>query len=185
MAIAILGGTFDPVHNAHLAMAEAALKHLPIETVLFIPTGTTHYRDPAVASAADRLAMLRLAIQGHPGFEIDERELAPQATGYTVDTLRSLRAELGDAPVYFLMGSDQYAKLDTWRDPQEVRRLAELVVFARPGASVKGNAARTIPFAAMEDSGTEIRARAARGEDLSGLVPARVAEYIARRGLYR
>jgi len=185
VAIAILGGTFDPVHNAHLAMAEAALKHLPIEAVLFMPTGTTHYRDPAVASAADRLAMLRLAIQGHPGYKIDERELAPQATGYTVDTLRSLRAELGDAPVYFLMGSDQYAKLDRWKDPEEVRKLAELVVFARPGFLTDGRIAKTIPFESMGDSGTEIRARAARGEDLSALVPARVAEYIARRGLYR
>ena len=185
MAIAILGGTFDPVHNAHLAMAEAALKHLPIEAVLFMPTGTTHYRDPALASAADRLAMLRLAVQGRPGFKIDERELAPRATGYTVDTLRSLRAELGDATIYFLMGSDQYAKLDTWRDPDEVRRLAELVVFARPGASAKGKAAKTIAFDSMKDSGTEIRARAKRGEELSGLVPARVADYIARHGLYR
>jgi len=185
VAIAILGGTFDPVHNAHLAMAEAALKHLPIEAVLFMPTGKTHYREPAVAPAEDRLAMLRLATQGHPKFRIDERELAPQATGYTVDTLRSLRAELGAAPIYFLMGADQYAKLDTWRDPQEVRRLAELVVFARPGASVKGKVARTIPFESMRDSGTEIRARAARGEELSDCVPAPVADYIRRHGLYR
>jgi len=185
VAIAILGGTFDPVHNAHLAMAEAALRHLPIEAVLFMPTGKTHYRDPAIASAEDRLAMLRLATQGHPEFKIDERELAPQATGYTVDTLKSLRAELGDAPIYFLMGSDQYAKLDTWRDPEEVRSLAELVVFARPDVTIEGKVARTIPFESMRDSGTEVRARAARGEDLSGYVPAAVADYILRHGLYR
>ena len=185
MAIAILGGTFDPVHNAHLAMAEAALKHLPIEAVLFMPTGKTHYRDPAVASAEDRLAMLRLATREHPKFRIDERELGPQATGYTVDTLRSMRAERGDASIYFLMGSDQYAKLDTWRDPDGVRRLAELVVFARPGVTIERKVAKTIPFESMQDSGTEIRARAARGEDLSGYVPAAVADYIRRHGLYR
>ena len=183
-ALALLGGTFDPVHNAHLAMAEAALKHLGVDAVLFMPTGRTHYRAPAVASAADRLAMLGLAIEGNPKFRIDERELAPQATGYTVDTLRSLRAELGDAPIYFLMGSDQYAKLDGWKEPGEVRKLAELIVFARPGV-LTDRSARTIPFESMEDSGTEIRARAARGEELSDCVPAPVADYIRRHGLYR
>jgi len=180
VAIAILGGTFDPVHNAHLAMAEAALKHLPVEKVLFMPTGKTHYRDAPHASAADRVAMLALAIKPNPRFAIDERELAPGATGFTVDTLKAFQA----GKVYFLMGSDQYEKLDTWRDPEEIRRLAELVVFSRPAAPIKGKV-KTIPFESIQDSGTEIRARARRGEDLSGMVPAPVAEYIVRHRLYR
>jgi nicotinate-nucleotide adenylyltransferase len=185
VAIAILGGTFDPVHNAHLAMARAALEHLPAEKILFLPTGAPPYRDPPVASITHRLAMLKLALQKNPKFGIDERELQPGAAGYTVDTLKSLRAELGDTPLYFLMGSDQYAKFDSWRDPEEVRRLAELVVFARPYAPVKGRVVKTIPFESMADAGTEIRARAGRGEDFSRMVPAAVAEYIVRHGLYR
>src|SRR4051812_12538232 len=166
-------------------MAEAALKALPVQTILFMPTGKTHYRDPAVASAKDRLAMLNLAIQNRPQFRIDDRELSPKATGYTVDSLKSLRAEVGDAALYFLMGSDQYAKLDTWRDPDEVRKLAELVVFARPGAQIRGKVFKQIPFESMDDSATETRARAARGEDFSGMVPAAVAQYIVRQHLYR
>jgi nicotinate-nucleotide adenylyltransferase len=180
VAIAILGGTFDPVHNAHLAMAEAALKHLPVEKVLFMPTGKTHYRHEAVASPKDRLTMLKLALQGHPKFEIDERELAPEATGFTVDTLKGFRDK-----VYFLMGADQYAKFDSWKDPEEVRKLAELVVFARPALLNDKRIAKTIPFESMEDSGTEIRARVKRREDISDMVPAPVADYIGRHGLYR
>ena len=179
MAIAILGGTFDPVHNAHLAMAQAALQHLPVEKVVFMPTGNPRYRDAPRASAAHRVAMLKLALDDHPRFTLDERELSPDATGYTVDTLKQVRAD----KIYFLMGADQYEKLDSWRDPEEVRKLAEVVVFARPGNHPKGH--KTIPFEPMKDSGTEIRARAKRGEDLSGMVPAPVAEYIVRHNLYR
>ena len=179
MAIAILGGTFDPVHNAHLAMAQAALQHLPVEKVVFMPTGNPRYRDAPRASAAHRVAMLKLALDDHPRFTLDERELSPDATGYTVDTLKQVRAD----KIYFLMGADQYEKLDSWRDPEEVRKLAEVVVFARPGNHPKGH--KTIPFEPMKDSGTEIRARAKRGEDLSGMVPAPVAAYIVRHNLYR
>ncbi len=178
MAIAILGGTFDPVHDAHLAMAEAALKHLPVEKVLFMPTGNPRYRDAPRASAADRVAMLALATATNPRFAIDERELAPGATGYTVDALKGFRDKL-----YFLMGADQYEKFGSWRDPEEIRKLAEVVVFARPGNTVKGG--KTIPFEPMNISGTGIRSRAKRGEDLSGMVPAAVAEYIVRHRLYR
>jgi nicotinate-nucleotide adenylyltransferase len=182
VGIAILGGTFDPVHNAHLAMAEAALKHLPVRTVLFMPTGNTHYRNPALASANDRVAMLKLALGGKPNFRIDERELASKASGYTVDTLKSLKQDHPE-DLYFLMGSDQYQKLDSWRNPEEVRKLAQIVVFARPGNIVKDR--KTIPFEPMKDSGTDIRARVKRGEDISGMVPAPVAGYIVRHGLYR
>ena len=82
-AIGILGGTFDPVHNAHLAWARAALEHLQLERVLFIPTGTTRYRNPAVASGDDRAAMLRLALAGEPRFRLDTRELRPEASGWS------------------------------------------------------------------------------------------------------
>jgi len=176
--LAILGGTFDPVHNAHLAMARAALDHLELDRILWIPTGRPNYRQGAIASAEDRLAMLKLALAGEPRYRIDERELAPGATGYTVDALKGFRDKL-----YFLMGADQYEKFGSWRDPEEIRKLAEVVVFARPGNTVKGG--KTIPFEPMNISGTGIRSRAKRGEDLSGMVPAAVAEYIVRHRLYR
>jgi nicotinate-nucleotide adenylyltransferase len=186
VSIAILGGTFDPVHNAHLAIAGAALEHLPVERILFIPTGNPPYREPPVASLAHRVAMLKLALQGNPKFGIDERELAPGATGYTVDTLRSLRAEIGSAvPLYLLIGADQYAALPTWHRPGELKKLARVAVFARPGFKPVGSDAETIPMEPMDVSASDIRARAARGEPLARLVPAKVADYIARQGLYR
>jgi nicotinate-nucleotide adenylyltransferase len=183
-AIGILGGTFDPVHNAHLAMARAALEELRLDRVLFIPTGTPKYRRPAAASGEHRIAMLRLALAGHEKFAIDARELAPEASGYTVDTLRALRAELGGVELYLLMGADQYVKLGSWQRPDEVAKLASIAVFARPGITLEDQV-RLIPMQPMHVSASEIRARAARGEDVAALVPPAVANYIARHRLYR
>ena len=129
--------------------------------------------------------MLKLAIQENPKFGIDERELAPGATGYTVDTLRSLRSEIGSAtPLYLLMGADQYAALPTWHRPEELRKLARIAVMARPGFKPTGGDAETVPMKPLPISATEIRARVARGESLSGLVPPAVAGYIAKHRLY-
>ena len=182
-SIGILGGTFDPVHNAHLAMARAALEHLKLDKLLFIPTGNPRYRTPASASGEQRVAMLRLALAGEPRFEIDARELEPGASGYTVDTLEALRRELPGAMLYLLMGADQYAKLDRWHRPNELARLATIAVFGRPGIHLKENPP-LIPMQPTSVSASEIRARAARGERLDALVPAAVANYIARHALY-
>jgi nicotinate-nucleotide adenylyltransferase len=180
----ILGGTFDPVHNAHLAMARAALDHLKLEKIFFMPTGSPRYRTPAVASGAHRVAMLRLALGDEPRYEIDARELAPGASGYTLDTLKELRLELGaDTELWLLMGADQYAKLDRWHRPDDVKRLAKIAVFSRPGVSLKGNAP-LIPMPPMKISASEVRARVARGDDISALVPPAVASYIERERLY-
>jgi len=184
-AIGILGGTFDPVHNAHLAMARAALEHLKLDQVLFIPTGTTRYRNPALASGEHRVAMLQLGLQGNAKYRVDERELQPGASGYTVDTLKALHAERGDAQLYLLIGADQYAKLASWHRPEEVKRLAKIAVFERPGIDLKDeDGVERIPMPAMPISASEIRERAKRGEDLSRLVPPAVANYIARHRLY-
>jgi len=184
--IAVLGGTFDPVHNAHLAIARSALEALGAARVLWVPTGAPAYRRPAVASAAHRLAMLRLAIAGEPRYAVDERELAPGHSGYTVETLRGLRAELGAATeLVLLMGADQYAARHRWYRWEEVERLARIAVFARPQAPVPEAAALVVPMAPLAVSASEIRARVARGEDIAGLVPPAVADYIRAHGLYR
>ena len=178
--VGVLGGTFDPVHNAHLAMARAALEQLRLGRVLFLPTGQTHYRTPARATGEDRVAMLALALAGEPRFVVDARELAPGASGYTVDTLRSLGL---DRP-WLLMGADQYAKLGSWHRPEEVRRLARIAVFARAGFDLQGDV-RRLALPPMPVSSTEIRRRIAAGEDASSMVPAAVANYIQHKGLYR
>jgi nicotinate-nucleotide adenylyltransferase len=184
--VGILGGTFDPVHNAHLAIARLALEELRLEPLLWIPTGHPPYRKPPVAPAEHRVAMLKLALAGEPRFRIDERELAPGHSGYTVETLERLRAELGAAtPLFLLMGGDQFSKFDAWHRPDDIARLARIVVFARPGWSAPDRRARVVSMQPMEISASAIRSRVARGEDVAGLVPPAVADYISRHGLYR
>ena len=166
-------------------MARAALEELNLDRLLFMPTGLPRYRTPAVASGEQRVAMLRLALADEPRFEIDARELAPGASGYTVDTLRELRLELGaETPLWLLMGADQYGKLDSWHRPQDVRKLAGIAVFARPGFQLDDAKVKTIPLEPMAISSSDVRARVARGEDISALVPTAVASYVVSHGLY-
>ncbi len=207
--IGVLGGTFDPVHNAHVRVARLALDVLDLERVLWIPTGAPAYRTAPVASAEDRVAMLGLATAGEPRFEIDCRELAPGASGYSVDTLAALRRERGaGVPLLLLMGSDQFAKLDSWHRWRDLFSLAHLAVFARPGwapaeSTVLSELAarrslprgdwRTRPCGAivsvemppLDISATALRAAISRGECVSDLLPAAVLDYIASHGLYR
>jgi nicotinate-nucleotide adenylyltransferase len=153
--------------------------------VLFMPTGSPHYREPAKTPGEHRVAMLKLALDGEPRFAIDARELSASATGYTVDTLRSLRRDYPKDEMFLVIGSDQHAKFESWREPDEVARLARLAVAARPGFAIKGRQAAPIPFTPTPVSASDIRARAARGGSLAGLVPAPVEKYINQHKLYR
>ena len=163
-------------------MARAALEHLDLDKLVWIPTGRPNYRDPAVASPAQRVAMLRLAVAGEPRYAIDERELAEQATGYTVDTLKELENERDT--LYLILGADQYAALDSWRRPEEIKRLARIAVIGRPGYELEGKGVRLVPMQPLDVSSSEIRARVGRGEDIGALLPAAVANYIRRERLY-
>jgi len=184
--LAILGGTFDPVHNAHLAMARCALEQLGAARVLWLPTGAPHYRKPPVASAADRVAMLRLAIAGEPRYSIDQRELLPAASGYTFDSMLAVRAELDSkTPIVLLLGADQYAKIETWYRWGDLMKLCRLAVFARPGWNPPDGRVERVSLPEMDISATDIRTRVALGQAIEGLVPAPVLGYILEHGLYR
>jgi nicotinate-nucleotide adenylyltransferase len=129
--------------------------------------------------------MLKLALAGEPRYRIDLRELAPGASGYTADTLKSLRAETGSThSLYLLIGADQYAALATWHRPDEVKKLARIAVFARPGFKLAGTDAETVAMKPLAISASDIRSRAARGETLAGLVPESVGKYIMKHKLY-
>jgi nicotinate-nucleotide adenylyltransferase len=184
LRIGILGGTFDPVHNAHLAMARLALDRLALEKLLWMPTGTPAYRTPPVAPGKDRVAMLRLALGTEPRYAIDERELQPGSSGYTHDTLCALKRESPAASFVLLVGADQYQKRASWHRWPELEKLCEVAVAARPGFRVDAPVT-TIPMTPSAISASDIRARVARGEDISAMVPPAVAAYIHERGLYR
>lgn len=166
-------------------MAKSAMQSLGLEKILWIPTGKPGYRKPPVASVFDRVTMLALALKDEPDFEIDSRELAPGASPYTVDTLATLHADRPGDEFYLLLGADQHAAFKRWHRPAEVKRLARLAVFTRPGYQVPPGDAIDVRMAPMPISGSDIRARASRGESLEGLVPAAVANYITENKLYR
>jgi nicotinate-nucleotide adenylyltransferase len=208
----ILGGTFDPVHRGHVALAEAALAGLPLGEVLWLPSGSPGHRAPPVASASDRLAMLRLATAGNPRFRIDDGELNRSEPTYTVYTLKRLRAQLGNEhPFVLLLGSDSFLSLPTWLRWRELFDLTHIAVarrsghlpcdggpaselsaeivyrLARPEQLAVSAAGRIVRFdmPPMDMSASAIRAQLAAGQDTRRLLPAAVLAYIEAQGLYR
>lgn len=195
--VALFGGTFDPVHRAHLALARTALDALALDEVRWVPAGQPWQKllDPAsaraITPAPHREAMLRLALAGEPRFVIDRIELLRQGPSYTLDTVKALRAAEPGTEWVLLVGQDQYTGLHTWHGWRELLGLVTLAVARRPGASSEVNAEveraghHAVPLPMMDISATDIRARVAAGGEISELVPAEVAGYIARHGLYR
>jgi nicotinate-nucleotide adenylyltransferase len=184
LRVGILGGTFDPVHNAHLAIARCALERLGLGSILWIPTGAPPYRPAPVAAGPHRVAMLKLALADEPRFAIDERELRPGASGFTFDSISSLKNEHPQNQYVLIMGADQYARRSTWHRWADIEGLCEVAVAARPGSNLDGKA-KTIPMTPMAISASDIRARVGRGGDVSALLPAPVLAYISEQGLYR
>jgi nicotinate-nucleotide adenylyltransferase len=184
--VGILGGSFDPVHHAHLAIARAALAGLDLAKILWIPGGTPPHREAPLAAAAHRAAMVALAIRGEPRFELDLREVRKSTPGYTVETLEDLRAGLGKgADLVLLIGADQYARLETWHRWQDLFSLARIAVFARPGeALAAAERVTVVPMAQLDISSTAIRARIAAGDPPRGLLPDAVLDYIQTNRLY-
>lgn len=183
--VGVFGGSFDPVHVGHLAIALAAVQSVPLDRVLFVPARRSPLKDrDPIAGVADRVAMLEAAISGENRFALSRVELERDGVSYTVDTLEALRSE-GD--LFLILGSDALAELSRWRRPDRIRELATLLVAARPGAPEPDPVHRARAFDAprLDISSRELRARAARGMSLRYLVPDAVWEHITKRGLYR
>ena len=183
--IGVFGGTFDPVHVGHLAIALAALESVPLDRVLFVPVRRSPLKDrDPLASIADRVTMLEAAIANEPRFAISRAELEREGVSYTVDTLEQLRPE---GALFLILGSDALVDLERWRAPNRIRELATILVAARPGAPEPDAMHRARAFDAprLDISSRELRARAARGMSLRYLVPDAVWEHIKTRGLYR
>jgi nicotinate-nucleotide adenylyltransferase len=192
--IGVFGGSFDPPHLAHLALARVARDALALDEVLWLPAGQPWQKGGHTrASGVQRAAMLRLLTAGEPGFAVDPRELHRPGPSYTADTLRELAAEYPGAALFLVIGADQLARLDTWYDSGEITRLATLAVAAREGQAVQPPANwagrtiawRELPLPRIDISATEVRRCLAAGEPVSPLVGDAVAGYIDQQHLYR
>jgi nicotinate-nucleotide adenylyltransferase len=185
MRIGVLGGTFDPIHVGHLAAAHAAIECANLDKVLMIPTGVPPHRAPTVAEANDRLAMARLATAGDERLEVSDIELRRAGVSYTVDTLRELHALYPDDDLFLILGWDAAKLLGSWHAPDEVRRLAQLVVVTRPGSGAPATTSEILCERPTPDiSASELREQIARGERVGDCLPPAVEHYIAEHRLY-
>ena len=189
MRLGVFGGAFDPPHLGHLVAASEVAQALALDRVIWVPSARHPFKQGRMgAEAAVRLEMVRAAIAGDPRFEADGLELEREGPSYTVDTLRALRARHPGAEIFFLTGADNLRELHLWREPDEVVRLARLVVVSRGGEGVPAEArypARAVGVTRIDLSSTEVRRRVGAGETIRYLVPDAVAALIARHGLYR
>jgi len=198
MKVGVLGGTFDPVHRGHIAMAEEAKASLGLDEMLLIPAGhpmsKTTYR---ITPAQHRLAMLRLAVADKPHLKVSTMELERPGPTYTLDTLIELKKQYGDkAGIYFILGWDSLAQLPEWHEPGRIIEMCYLVAAPRPGFPSPGreDMEKKLPGISgkvifmdkpqMDISASSIREMAAGGKAIDKLVPGPVAEYIKKNKLY-
>lgn len=199
--LAVLGGSFNPPHATHRRLVEAALVGLPVDRVLVIPAGDhPHKRNADMAPAEDRLAMCRLAFADLPRVTVDDRELRRLGPSFTVDTLAALRAEHPGRRLYFLIGSDNLPLLPTWREPERLFALCEVVTYPRLGHPLDDASFAALPLPAElrlrlrshvlevpadAIAASELRRRWRAGDqDLAELHP-EVRAYMRAHGLYR
>ena len=199
--IGIFGGSFDPVHNAHVALARLALDELQLDELRWVPAGQAWQKTRPLTDATHREAMLRLAIAGEPRFSLSRLELDRAGASFTLDTVREMQAEMPAAQPgaqwFLLIGQDQYAGFHTWQGWQELLERVTLAVAQRNSpsdpnappwkvdAQVQRAAQQAVTLPMMDVSSTAIRQRVASGQGIDALVPPAVARYIDQHNLYR
>jgi nicotinate-nucleotide adenylyltransferase len=209
-AIGLLGGTFNPVHYGHLRMAQELAEMLELSEVRFIPSAIPPHKTSPAASAEHRAHMVRLAIEDNPLFQLDTREITRSGTSYTIDTLISLREEVGpEARLILFMGTDAFRQLDKWHRWQELLNYCHIALVQRPHA-IREALSKTLeaylaahyaeqnhelqdatsgyitmqPMTALDISSTAIRQRIEQGLSLRYLVPKNVIDYLQQHALY-
>ncbi len=190
----MFGGTFDPIHEGHLAAARAAMECAHLERVVFVPSAQPPHRGAAAAPAEDRLAMSKLAVQGEPRFEVSDVEVRRGGQSFTADTLGELHRERPSDELFLILGWDAARLFNTWHQPDEVSRLASVVIVDRPGlkqnkAELAGlglDPARVIlcHYQTPDVSGSELRRALVAGQAVTGHLPAAVERYIAEHHVY-
>ena len=188
--IGILGGTFDPIHNGHLYIAEHITQHISLNKMLFIPCHQSPHKLPPIANTHDRSVMVQLAIKTHPLFEFSDIELNRPAPSYMIDTLRLLKKKYPDESLNLIIGSDAYAHFTKWHDWQHILEYAQLTIVNRATDHLTSSdremsqLIRFLDIPPCDISSTDIRARMARGDSIAGLVPKAVEDYILEKKLY-
>ena len=189
--VGIFGGSFDPVHSAHVALARQALGELALDELIWLPAGQPWQKQRVLAPVADREAMVALAISGEPRFTLSRIEILRSGPSFTIDTVRELRAQRPGTSWHLVIGQDQYAAFHTWHGWQELLGLVTLAIANRPDAPLSADPQvlrvphEAVALPMMDISSTDIRARLASGQGIADLVPAAVARYIARHHLYQ
>jgi len=181
--IGIYGGTFDPIHHAHLILAREAREILALEKIIFVPAAISPGKDSPIASAEMRLSMLRAAIEGESGFMVDECELNRPPPSYTIDTVEEIRRREDDSEIYYLIGEDNLSALASWHRFEQLQKMVCFVVLDRTGRQT--NHPYQVVHRRIDISATEVRKRIASGRSIRYLVPPAVEEIIRRSNLYR
>lgn len=185
--VGLFGGSFDPIHHGHLLVAQAVLETLPLDELRFVPAREQPFKAGSHAVAAEaRARMVALAIDGEPRFRLERVELDRPGPSYTVDTLRLLRSREPGSEFILLVGADAARDLPAWREADALPGLSELVIFARPGATLPGLPwpHRVVTVPAVDISATEVRRRVRQGRPVRYWVPDPVAEFIRVERLY-
>src|SRR4051812_46868281 len=198
MRLGLFGGTFDPIHLGHLILAESCREACALDRVWFVVAGAPPHKPGERTPVADRLEMVRLAIAGHPAFEVSELEASRPGPHYSVETLEEVHRQRPDDELFFLIGADSLLDLPSWRQPERIAALATVVVVDRPAITPRapltpvwpdlGPAARPFQMVKIPPIGIashDLRRRAAEGRSIRYQVPRGVEAYIEAHGLYR
>lgn len=198
MRVGLFGGTFDPIHLGHMAVAEGAMDYLSLDEVVFVPAGRPWMKEGTYLSdSRQRQRMVELAVSGKARFSVTDREVVREGLTYTVDTLKEIEAE-SDASdqIYLLLGTDAYDSFELWKEPAEILRMSILAVASRPGDPPPtfdkldlicpdgSHRAIAVPVNQVDVSSSDIRNRVSLGESISGQVPSAVERYIHQHGVY-
>ena len=193
--IALLGGSFDPIHNGHLELAEIVSNQIQNTEIYFVPCGNPVHRPPFFASAQDRVNMIKLAITDHPHWHVDTYEIDRADPSYTLNTLKHFRQRFPDNPIGFIMGMDSFLSIETWKNWEELLNYAQLLVAPRKGHQDDHNRERLLhkkhngsimilPVAPQSVSSTEIRRKVINRDEASSLIPKAVYDYNQSQKLY-
>lgn len=212
-SVALFGGTFDPIHAGHIAVAQAAQRRFHLDAICFIPSARPPHKTKGLAAFAHRFAMVALACSDHAGFLPSLAEALPEDGGhvfYSIDTVRKFHREHPDNRLFFILGADSFLEIPTWRSYEALLDSCDFIIASRPGFRLdalrlvippeklgrtpsrdphtivlRKSSVYLLPTVASHVSSTEIRHRRERGQSIRGLVPPRVEEYILNQALYR